>query len=297
MSSEQAHARLTRQGATLVIAVLVGGLLTAYRSLLTAQESAVARERAEYAGWLASAPTSPLAAVALVPIGPGIRLGPAGSDVPLAGVAEHRVSERGGRVTLDGPGGERALYRGRPVTVAAHTVVAAGLPGRTVLGVFTPPRPGKAKPPEWYAYNRAANLVVTLVPPARQGVARVLAADGVEVEAADAGTVVVTVGDKRATLTVRRMPGATPEESELEVYFRDRTNGKGTYPAGRFVSLVPLGERRYRLDFNRARNPFCAYSSVYPCPAPWRGNSIATPLEAGEKYGGGGLEPGELEEQ
>ena len=46
---------------------------------------------------------------------------------------------------------------------------------------------------------------------------------------------------------------------------------------------------QYRLDFNRARNPFCAYSSAYPCPAPWRGNVIPARIAAGERYSGGGL--------
>jgi hypothetical protein len=44
------------------------------------------------------------------------------------------------------------------------------------------------------------------------------------------------------------------------------------------------GGGRYRLDFNRARNPFCAYSSAYPCPAPWAGNTIPAPVMAGERY-------------
>ena len=82
---------------------------------------------------------------------------------------------------------------------------------------------------------------------------------------------------------------AGTEESELEIYFRDGTNGEGSYPAGRFVALVPESGGRYRLDFNRARNPFCAYSTAYPCPAPWRGNTIAAPVRAGERYSGGGL--------
>jgi uncharacterized protein (DUF1684 family) len=55
------------------------------------------------------------------------------------------------------------------------------------------------------------------------------------------------------------------------------------------VSLVPTGDGRYRLDFNRARNPFCAYSSAFACPAPWRGNAIGAKVEAGERYSGGGL--------
>ena len=35
--------------------------------------------------------------------------------------------------------------------------------------------------------------------------------------------------------------------------------------------------------------PFCAYNSIYPCPAPWRGNTIPAPIRGGERYAGGGL--------
>ena len=104
---------------------------------------------------------------------------------------------------------------------------------------------------------------------------RVLGVDGVEVEAAEAGSVVVPIGGERVRLRVRRLPTAGGEESELEVFFRDGTNGRGTYPAGRFVALVPERPGRYRLDFNRARNPFCAYSSAYPVPR--RGGGIPCP--------------------
>jgi uncharacterized protein len=128
-----------------------------------------------------------------------------------------------------------------------------------------------------------------LAPPDRPGRVRVLALDGVETEAVEAGTVSVPIGGRLVRLVVRRIPTASEDESELEIYFRDATNGEGTYPAGRFVPLVPLPDGRYRLDFNRARNPFCAYSSAFPCPAPWRGNTIEAKVEAGERYLGGGL--------
>ena len=98
-----------------------------------------------------------------------------------------------------------------------------------------------------------------------------LGLDGVEVDAVEAGSVVVPIGGTRTRLIVRRLPVSGGEESELEIFFRDATSGNGTYPAGRFVALVPESPGRYRLDFNRARNPFCAYSSAYACPAPWRG--------------------------
>jgi uncharacterized protein (DUF1684 family) len=80
------------------------------------------------------------------------------------------------------------------------------------------------------------------------------------------------------------MPTGENDESELQVFFRDGSNGRGSYPAGRFVELIPTHSGQYLLDFNRARNPFCSYSTVYACPAPWPGNAIASPVEAGERY-------------
>ena len=129
-------------------------------------------------------------------------------------------------------------------------------------------------------------FVGPLHPPEHPGTVRVLGLDGVEVEAAEAGSVVVPIGGRANATPCAPPADGRGEESELEIFFRDATNGKGTYPAGRFVSLIPMGAGRYRLDFNRARNPFCAYSSAYACPAPWPGNSIAAPVTAGERYEG-----------
>jgi hypothetical protein len=111
-----------------------------------------------------------------------------------------------------------------------------------------------------------------------------LGLDGVEVEASLAGTWVGRVAGEDVRLTVYRMPEPGTEESDLMIFFRDATNRQGTYPAGRFVSLQPLGGTRYRVDFNRARNPFCAYNGVFPCPAQWPGNAVAGAIEAGERY-------------
>jgi Protein of unknown function (DUF1684) len=246
--------------------------------------SAVETERADYVTWLTTAATSPLAAVAQQPIGAGLRLGPSDADVPLDGIPEQRVTQKGGAITLTGPGGSRALGRGVPVRLGRYTLAADGPAGRAVLTVFGP-HPSGGHPQH---YDRQPALVFSgpLLPPATRGTVRVLGADGIEVDAAEAGSVLVPIGGARVRLLVRRLPTAGGEESELEIFFRDATNGHGTYPAGRFVVLVPERDGRYRLDFNRARNPFCAYSSAYPCPAPWRGNVIPGPIEAGERYSG-----------
>jgi hypothetical protein len=269
------------------VAALTALVATAAPLLSQTPPADIARERSAYAQWLAEAPNSPLAAVAQQPIGPGITLGPSDADVPLQGVAEHRVAERGGVATLEGPTGSRVLPPGRPVPLGRFFLTSGGVAGRRVVTVYGPERGRKAA--EYYDYDPRLVFVGPMSPPERPGKVRVLALDGVETEAAEAGTVELPIGGRRVSLRVRRIPTGAEDEAELEIYFRDATNDKGTYPAGRFVTLVPSGDGRYRLDFNRARNPFCAYSSAFPCPAPWRGNTIAAKVEAGERYLGGGL--------
>jgi len=77
------------------------------------------------------------------------------------------------------------------------------------------------------------------------------------------------------------------EEERLWVPFRDKTSGKETYGAGRYLDL---GQERHRtdegkwiLDLNRAYNPWCAYSEAYTCPFIPPENWLEVPIRAGEK--------------
>lgn len=256
---------------------------------LTAQVPAdLARERAEYARWLTEAPTSPFAAVVQRPVGPGLTLGPPSSDIPLEGIAAATLRGEGAVARLADGKGTRVLPRLRTVPLGPYRLYLSGPSGRSVLTVYGPHRDPRT--PAYHPHTTAWNLTVPLVPSSRPGTRRILASDGMEVEATEAGTVQVPTSRGPVSLRVLRIPTGLGEESDLEVYFRDETNGATTYPAGRFVTLLPLGGDRYRLDFNRARNPFCAYNTVYACPAPWRGNTLPVPVAAGERYLGGGLE-------
>jgi hypothetical protein len=254
-----------------------------------AQTSAeVAQERSDYLGWLRTAPNSPLAALAQQPIGAEVRLGPADADIPLEGLDEHRITAKGGSLTLQSRAGVRPLSRGRPVNVGPYIMYVTSSARGPVLTVF-----GKVSgksPPGYFPYNSALVFTVALKNPEQRTRVRVLAVDGVEVEATEAGSILLPI-EGRPRLLVRRLPNPGSEESELEIFFRDESNGQGTYPAGRFVNLIPLTNGDYRLDLNRARNPFCAYNSVYPCPAPWRGNSVPQAIRAGERYEGTGASP------
>ncbi|HEV8456354.1 MAG TPA: DUF1684 domain-containing protein [Gemmatimonadales bacterium] len=247
----------------------------------------LAAERAGYLAWLKTAPNSPLSAVAQQRVGEGVRLGPAEADIPLAGIEEYRVYPSGGGLVLEGPGGKRAIGRGRPYRIGKYALYLTGPQPGTVLTVFAD---GAGKePPGYYDYDASLVFVGPLLRLKSPQQVRVLASDGMEVEATEVGTVVVPLGG-RTSLRVFRIPVAGGDESELEIFFQDGTNGDGSYPAGRFVSLIPGADGKFRLDLNRARNPFCAYSPVYACPLPWGDNVIAEPVRAGERYSGGGLE-------
>jgi uncharacterized protein (DUF1684 family) len=168
-----------------------------------------------------------------------------------------------------------------PRSPFAATALERDADGRPVVR-YGPLR--NVHPPAWYPFDSGAVLVGTLRPPAGAAPRRVLTLDGIEVEATDAGWLEATLRGTAIRLAVLRIPDQWSDEAELTIYFRDATSDRGTYPAGRFVVLDPLGGGRYRVDFNRARNPFCAYSTVYPCPVPWPGNTLEIAVEAGERY-------------
>ena len=102
------------------------------------------------------------------------------------------------------------------------------------------------------------------------------------------GTLSFSLNGKPRTLSVYQADSesraAHPEYAHLLfVPFRDRTNGKESYGAGRYIDVVmPMGDR-VTLDFNLAYNPNCAYGrSEFSCPIPPRENFLQTRIAAGE---------------
>lgn len=65
--------------------------------------------------------------------------------------------------------------------------------------------------------------------------------------------------------------------------FVDSLAGKETYGAGRYLEPEPLGGDRFRIDFNLAYNPYCAYNDAWSCPITPAENRIRVPIRAGEK--------------
>jgi uncharacterized protein (DUF1684 family) len=72
------------------------------------------------------------------------------------------------------------------------------------------------------------------------------------------------------------------EGNQLFFIFRDKTAGKTTYPAARFLYSGMPANGRVELDFNKAYNPPCVFTPYATCPLPPPENRLAIAVEAGE---------------
>lgn len=73
-------------------------------------------------------------------------------------------------------------------------------------------------------------------------------------------------------------------DGSLFLVFADRTNGRGSYGAGRFLDApAPDAQGRVELDFNRSYNPPCAFTAFATCPLPPPENRLDLAIDAGEK--------------
>lgn len=95
------------------------------------------------------------------------------------------------------------------------------------------------------------------------------------------GKLVFTIHNQQYTLD------ALEEGDELFIIFADATSGKTTYPSGRFLTVKkPGADGTTIIDFNKAYDPPCAFTSYATCPLPPRQNVLPFAVTAGEKdYG------------
>jgi uncharacterized protein (DUF1684 family) len=74
----------------------------------------------------------------------------------------------------------------------------------------------------------------------------------------------------------------------LFIPFTDNTSAIETYGAGRYLEcyITDIHDGVLQLDFNKAYNPYCAYTTGYDCPVPPKENALQVSIRAGEKtYG------------
>jgi len=74
----------------------------------------------------------------------------------------------------------------------------------------------------------------------------------------------------------------------LFIPFTDNSSGNDSYGGGRYLEcfISDIKNNQLVLDFNKAYNPYCAYTTGYNCPIPPKENDLPIVIAAGEKnYG------------
>jgi len=74
-----------------------------------------------------------------------------------------------------------------------------------------------------------------------------------------------------------------PGDTQYFIVFADRTSGKETYGAARFLYIDPPKDGKVVLDFNKAYNPPCAFTPFATCPLAPPENRLDLRVTAGEK--------------
>jgi hypothetical protein len=102
------------------------------------------------------------------------------------------------------------------------------------------------------------------------------------------GTLRFKLNGRKLSLNVYRslsLLAVAKYKDYLFIPFKDKTNGAISYGGGRYLDLktTDLKDNTYVLDFNKAYNPYCAYTDGYNCPIPPAANHLAIEIKAGEK--------------
>lgn len=136
---------------------------------------------------------------------------------------------------------------------------------------------------KYYPIDLDYRVMARLVSEPHPGIFRVQTTTGGHKEYARVGRLEFELNGQRLSLTAFMPPADEPlHGNRLFVPFRDRTSGKETYGAGRYLDLNKKATDEYVLDFNRAYNPYCAYSPYYSCPLPPGENNLPVEVRAGE---------------
>jgi uncharacterized protein (DUF1684 family) len=216
------------------------------------------------------------------------------ADVPKqAGV----ITMNGTDVTIKAANGQTLTYNGKPAKEGVLHLAADGKPADTITFKTTtlflhysgprlairvrdlnaPLRKNFAGL-KWYPPNPAVKVVGQFTPLAK---AKTVQAPNIlgDLEPFEVpGTVALTIGGKAVNME------AWKSGNQLWFVFRDLTSADTTYQSARFLYTdMPGPDGKLVMDFNRARNPPCAYNQWTTFPLPPSSNKLPVRIEAGEK--------------
>lgn len=132
----------------------------------------------------------------------------------------------------------------------------------------------------WFDYNPEFIVEATFTPYEAGKTIPILNILGDVTDTPSPGFVTFSLAGQTCTLD------ATAAGSGLFFNFRDKTCGKESYGAGRFLMAGAPIDGKVLIDFNRAVNPPCAFTIYATCPVAPLQNHLQIAIPAGEKYAG-----------
>lgn len=130
----------------------------------------------------------------------------------------------------------------------------------------------------FYPADPTYRFRVALAPPPKRELVTLLDTKGEERHYERFGLLRFTLAGADQQLTLFRDAG----RGYYFLPFRDATSGTETYGVGRYLEPVEDAPGQWLIDFNRAYNPYCAYSNRWSCPVPPDENRLTVAVRAGE---------------
>jgi uncharacterized protein (DUF1684 family) len=132
---------------------------------------------------------------------------------------------------------------------------------------------------QWYPIKQRWRVQAKFVPYAEPKILPIVTVIGDAEPAPSPGYVTFSIAGKTYRLA------AQEAGKRFFFNFKDATNARGSYPAGRFLYAdKPDAQGTVWLDFNKAYSPPCAFTDYATCPLAPRENHLTASIEAGEKY-------------
>lgn len=137
---------------------------------------------------------------------------------------------------------------------------------------------------QYYKPDPHYKLVAKFTPAERPDALLLPTSDGKEMRYLPYGYADFELDNTNNRLLILKLADGSEEDGHLFIPFGDETSADETYGAGRYLDINhQKNKKTVELDFNKAYNPYCAYSETYSCPLPPRENLLPIPIRAGEK--------------
>jgi hypothetical protein len=264
--------------------------------------SAIEKDRTDTIEWLKSSATSYLATVDRKDFNDRTTLTIGRDPTNDLKIGDPSIMARHLRITVAGDSfWVEGVDPGATFVAGDDTLTASKLaPSRIAIGryllrlshqrfpgiiVFDPksPRFAEFKGMQWFPPDLEYRFELPLTANPNPDTVIILSTRGNQRRAVRVGWFDFKVGGKKCRLEASRLLEPGVGESDIGIFFRDRTSGRETYGIGRYLDPVALPDGRFVLDFNMAYNPACAYSDHYNCPIPPKANDLKVAIKAGEK--------------